>query len=544
MKTAAIYCRVSTFEQSQGEFSSLDAQSSTLSDYCNSKGWDVYKVYSDTKSGKSLKREKIQELLSDAEDKKFDVIIATKLDRLSRSIRDFFELDDRLFKLGIDIVITTQNIDTTTPGGRAMRNMMLVFAEFEREMISQRTKEKLYTQAQKGYWGGGHTILGYDVVEKKLVINEEEATIVRRIFNLYNEGKSSVAIAETLNKEGYKTKERKSKGKVISDKYNKDSVLRILKNKTYIGKITIKKNVIDGKTLDKPQEEEFKGLHEPIIDQKTFETANYALEQAKNNKFLEYKGSQLILLQKLICGICGSLMTTTFTTKSNGVRVYGYKCSAKGKKGSSFCKSKDAPAKAIEDFIIKLLINIGSTEEVISSVFKQSKENDESIIKEKTEQLAKLKRNLNEVNVEAKNTIKLLSKNPDINDLGTVKEVLFELDEKKKTISNKIDELEDEIVNLKDNENMKESVEYLLTEVPGLLNTLSKDEQRKLLSFIINEIIWKVKSAEKEGEIEIFFRGNGRINKKWVNNVNPSPLVSSFCLDWLREQDSNLQPFG
>ena len=125
------------------------------------KGWQVYNVYIDKASGSSLERDEIKKLLADAEEKKFDIVAATKIDRVSRSVLDYLDVDKRFTALGIDIVFATQSIDTTTPAGKMQRNIMLAFAEFERDMIAERTREKLFYQAQKGFWGGGHTLLGY-----------------------------------------------------------------------------------------------------------------------------------------------------------------------------------------------------------------------------------------------------------------------------------------------------------------------------------------------------------------------------------------------
>ena len=151
---AAIYCRVSTYEQGKGDFSSLDSQEKMLRQYCETKSYAIYEVYRDTESGTTLERKFLQNLLVDATARKFNVLVVTKLDRISRNVKDFLDLDETLNKLGIDIIVTTQNIDTTTPQGAMMRTIMVAFAQFERDMIAERTREKLYNQAKSGYWGG------------------------------------------------------------------------------------------------------------------------------------------------------------------------------------------------------------------------------------------------------------------------------------------------------------------------------------------------------------------------------------------------------
>ena len=117
-KKAAVYCRVSTYEQGQGEVSSLNGQEDLLRNYCKTKDWEVNGIYIDKASGSSLERNEIIRLLSDAEEKKFDIVLATKIDRISRSVLDYLDVDKKLTELGIDIVFATQNIDTTTPAGK------------------------------------------------------------------------------------------------------------------------------------------------------------------------------------------------------------------------------------------------------------------------------------------------------------------------------------------------------------------------------------------------------------------------------------------
>lgn len=529
---AAIYCRVSTYEQAQGEFSSLDGQESYLTEHCKNKGWTVYKIYRDTKSGKSLDRVEIQKLLSDAEDRCFDVMVATKLDRVSRSVKDFLDLDSRLNALGIDIVITTQQIDTTTPMGKMQRVIMLVFAEFEREMISARTTEKLYAQAQKGYWSGGPTPLGYDAKEKKLIVNDDEAKIVKRIFSLYADGTSSLKIANLLNNEGYKNKVRKSKGNIISDKYTQDSILRILKNKLYIGLITIKRKKLDGKTLPSPVIETFKGLQSAIMDEKTFDFVQTKLHDSKKNKYSEYKGSPLLLLQKIKCGTCDSMMTTTFTSKEDGKKVYGYKCKEKAKKGNSYCPSQDIPAIAMENFVFSLVQKIGSSEKLFDAVFEHFILNDDSGEIELKEKLEELQKNLKNVEIESTRLINIIKRNEVLKDLSLISNELTNLDEKKKFILVEIDKVEDELRKHNDRSVSKEEMRELFGNISELFKELDKDEKRKLIDFIINEIRWYLKKGEKEGEIEIFFRGDGHIKKNWVRKANPSDIVSSLCLEW------------
>jgi len=150
--------------------------------------WQVYKVYSDAGySGANTNRPALQELLEDIKQRKIDIILAYKIDRLTRSPKDFYQLIEVFDKYGTDFVSITERFDTSTPAGRLLRNIMLTFAQFERELTSERTRDKLLERARKGMWHGGNAPYGYKRENKKLVINQKEAEIIRLIFEKYLE---------------------------------------------------------------------------------------------------------------------------------------------------------------------------------------------------------------------------------------------------------------------------------------------------------------------------------------------------------------------
>ena len=332
---AAIYCRVSTYEQGKGDFSSLDSQQAMLRHFCETKGYVISDVYSDTESGTTLEREHLQRLLQDAQAGKFNVLVATKLDRVSRSVKDFLDLDEALNKFGVDIIITTQNIDTTTAQGKMQRTILMAFAQFERDMIAERTREKLYSQAKEGYWGGGHVPLGYDVVDKKLIQSPKESEIVKQIFSEYLITPSTVKVAKWLNDKGDRTKTRVSKaGKTTGgSEFSNQLVHDILRNKTYIGLVTFK-------------DESFKGLHDPIVDEDLFEKVAKRLDESITDRFGTYEDTPLLLLGLTKCGVCGGQMTTFFSQKKDTCqRHFYYRCTTATKFGKQKCQSQDSTSK-------------------------------------------------------------------------------------------------------------------------------------------------------------------------------------------------------
>lgn len=532
-KRAAIYCRVSTYEQGQGEVSSLKGQEDLLRNYCKSKDWKVQGVYIDKASGSSLERTEIIRLLSDAEENNFDIVLATKIDRISRSVLDYLDVDKKLTQLGIDIVFATQNIDTTTPVGKMQRNIMLSFAEFERDMIAERTREKLFYQASKGYWGGGHAPLGYDVKNKLLIINTEEAELVRRIYDYYLEELSVQKVAKRLNREGYKSKIRITKSNKVTGGglFNKDSVHRVLTNKIYIGKIQFKK-------------EEFKGLHNPILDQKKFDRVNQQLPISKHNRLTAQVDSELLLLGRLKCGFCGNYLTTSFVSKGDGTKDYYYKCTTKFKYGSSRCESRDIHANEIEKFIETLIINIASSDYLFDSVFSQLNHNETKDLKNLEANKNSFTANLTNTGREINNLMSFIVKGGEI-DSESTKQKLLELENQKNLIKAEIERIENEISLIKNANIKKSDLKDIFTDIAKYIKSATDEEKKFMIKTVIREISIKLKKKEEKGKIDIFFRGDGHIKKEWVNRiVNPDKLVSSYYLDWLREQDSNLQPFG
>ena len=207
----AVYTRKSVEEGLEMEFNSLDAQREAGEAYIASQranGWVCLPDRYDDGgfSGGNMNRPALKRLLADAEDGKIDIIVVYKLDRLSRSICDFAELSKWFDKWNVAFVSVTQEINTSTSSGRMMLNILMTFAQFEREQIAERVRDKMSASRKKGKWVGGNVPIGYKVVDKKLVPDEETVPIVKRIFQRYLEIQSPTMIARELNADGIKTK--------------------------------------------------------------------------------------------------------------------------------------------------------------------------------------------------------------------------------------------------------------------------------------------------------------------------------------------------
>lgn len=194
----AIYTRVSTDNQAEVEFNSCEAQESKIRSFIESQeNMEIFQVYSDAGfTGANINRPALQAILEDVQQKKINLIIAYKIDRLTRSPKDFYQLIELLDKYGVDFISVTERFDTSTPSGRLLRNIMLTFAQFERELISERTRDKMLQRSQRGMWNGAKPPLGYKPENKKLIVNEDEAKIVYSIYEKYVTGVFVATIAK------------------------------------------------------------------------------------------------------------------------------------------------------------------------------------------------------------------------------------------------------------------------------------------------------------------------------------------------------------
>ena len=195
MKNCGIYTRVSTEIQAEKEFNSCETQELKIRRFIESQEeMSVYKVYSDPGfTGANLDRSGMQELLNDIKKKRLDMVISYKIDRLTRSPRDFYQLVEIFDKHNVDFISVTERFDTSTPAGRLLRNIMLTFAQFERELTCERVKDKMFERAKKGMWNGGSVPVGYKAINKTLFPDESNSKTIELLFKTYTDTGSLTA---------------------------------------------------------------------------------------------------------------------------------------------------------------------------------------------------------------------------------------------------------------------------------------------------------------------------------------------------------------
>jgi DNA invertase Pin-like site-specific DNA recombinase len=345
-RRCAVYTRKSTAQGLEQEFNSLDAQREACIGYIQRQpGWKlVDERYDDGGfTGANLERPAFQRLLQDIDAGKIDVVVVYKVDRLSRSLLDFAQVMDRFNKAGAAFVSVTQNFSTADAMGRLTLNMLMSFAEFEREMIAERTRDKIAAARRKGKWTGGPVPLGYDVVDKKLVVNELEAVVVRELFSLYEQHRSAMVVARLLNKAGRTTKHhRANNGNVRAGKrWTKDAVLRALRNPVYAGLMSC------GGELHESE-------HQVLIDRERFRRVQGTLDGQTAAKKHRGRNPDYLLRGILRCARCGAAMTPASTRKGGKEHRY-YRCVTRDKNGRKACASRPLTAGAIEMFVVERL---------------------------------------------------------------------------------------------------------------------------------------------------------------------------------------------
>ena len=368
MKKCALYTRVSTTMQAEQEYNSCEAQKDKILSYVKSQeDLEVYKEYSDPGfSGSNLERPGLNELLRDIANGHVQAVLTYKIDRLTRSSKDFYALIEFFEKYGVSYVSVTERFDTSSPSGRLLRNIMLTFAQFEREMTAERIKDKMTQRAEKGMWNGGGRPFGYKRVDKKLTIDKKEADIVRQIFERFAITGSLMKTISFIKEVSFKETHPKCPSSV-------GGVSFLLRNPLYIGQM---------RWADKL----YQGQHEPIIGKNLFDEAqNLTKEKQKNRKL--YK--QFLLSGLVRCGDCGCAMTNAFTNKADK-RYYYYKCYKTTTEGKNACKIKEVSAERLEEFVITELSKISRDSQYINNwAFKIAHESPNPSRFELREELAK-----------------------------------------------------------------------------------------------------------------------------------------------------------
>lgn len=352
----AIYTRKSSEEGLEQEFNSLDAQREACEAYIasqRSEGWVLVRDQYDDGgiSGGTLERPALKQLLADIEDGLIDVVVVYKIDRLSRSLMDFSKLVEVFDRNGVTFVSVTQSFNTTTSMGRLTLNILLSFAQFEREVTAERIRDKFAASRKKGMWMGGVVPLGYRVENRKLVIEETEAATVRMIFERFVSVGSATVLAKALAAENVRTR----RGKLV----DKGVLYKLLNNRVYIGEAVHKG-------------ESYPGEHKAIIDRTLWDKVHAILQTSPRKRASNTRAQTPALLKGIIFGPDGAAFSPTHTRK--GDKLYRYYVSQSVlKRGANACPIARVPAAEVETAVIDQLRGLLRAPEIIIGTWRTAR---------------------------------------------------------------------------------------------------------------------------------------------------------------------------
>jgi DNA invertase Pin-like site-specific DNA recombinase len=480
VKRCAIYTRKSVARGLDQAFNSLDAQRETCEQYVGaqaSAGWEVLpERYDDGGyTGKNTDRPGFQRLMADVDAGKLDIVVVYKIDRLSRSLLDFAQIMARFDRAGVAFVSVTQHFNTADAIGRLTLNLLMSFAEFEREQISERTRDKIAATKRRGQWTGGPAPFGYRLVDKKLVVDEERAAIVRELFVLYTEQRSTRLVAEQLNARRAGDRE-----------WSKVSVLNTLRNPVYAGVI------VHGN-------ERHLGRHERIVETALFERVGEMLDAAAGRPRSAPRNSQYLLTGLLRCGSCGGAMTSASTYRRGREYRY-YRCTTRDKKGRSACSARPLAGGAIEAFVVDRIRESAQAEGFAEEVQAQLASRIETRRAALQAERAELPKRVGRLSTNSHVLLEKLME-ASAGERAAIEERLAAVRDELDRTEHRLHEVEHAVDALSDTEHEVEAVARLLRDFDPVWNALTPENRARL----VHELLEYVEFDSTSGEVAVCF---------------------------------------
>ncbi|NLE57407.1 MAG: recombinase family protein [Planctomycetes bacterium] len=494
----AIYTRKSTDEGLDQAFNSLDAQREAAEAYITSQkgeGWvclpDRYDDGGYT--GGNMDRPALQRLLADIEAGRIDCVAVYKVDRISRSLLDFARMMEVFERHHVSFVSITQHFNTATSMGRLILNVLLSFAQFEREIISERTRDKIAATRRKGKWSGGMPVLGYDVVgppgSSKLVVNEDEAARVRAIFELYLDHQSLIETVKELDVRRWTTKRWSTrKGHERGGlPFNKNRLFRMLTNVVYLGKITYKEEVHEGE-------------HAAIVDADIFDRAQRLLKRngATGGKHVRNRFGAL-LKGILRCAPCGCGMVHTHTTRNGNKRYRYYVCQNAQSRGWQSCPSPSVPAREIERFVVEQVKCIGQDTDLLAETLEQCRHQREESIKALESERLALERELRRLDSQLRQLAAKAGQN------GVAADRMADIQDRIRVAEQRATEVRDQIIRMGRELVDGREVAQACSLFEPVWDTLASREQARILHLLIQRVDYD----GVKGNISITFHPTG-----------------------------------
>jgi site-specific DNA recombinase len=503
-----LYTRVSSRNQLETDYSSLETQRERLEAYCRSQeNYTVFRIYEDGGySADSLDRPALKEMVRDIRDGKLNCVLAYKIDRLTRSVKDFHLLMDLFDRNGVKFVSVTQSLDTQNPMGRLLRNVLLDFAQFEREMTADRTRDKMHQRAQKGLWNGGHAPYGYTARDKKLVMNPEEAERVQFMFRYFANTPSLSRLRQELHRFGWHNRSGKLWGKMTLD--------QILRNPIYCGLIRF-------------NDQRFKGEHEALIEEVLFNKVQSARRQYTHSKT---KSDRTFLLKGLIrCSVCGSWMTPHYTQKrhkdGSAYRIPYYRCTKTMHFENSVCTIKHLNADQVEQLVIGKLSELSQNQDYLRMSVDELNRDVKRKIEPLEREAAPINKRLEEIEREINRYVRALGQGK--LSIGRLEKEISSLEADRNVLRSRHDELRRMINDSVVRDYSAEVLQRTLKDFQSAFAALTPQEKAEALQCVLKTV------TVHPGKLDLE-----------VFEMDEFRLGSQNRKDWLPGQGSNLQHFG
>ena len=490
----AVYARASV---SRGlEFDSVTAQTEAIRAYIASQqalGWVAIPepFVDDGYSGGSIDRPAFTRLMDAVGRGEVNVIVVHRLDRLSRSLLDFAQVCDRLEKRGIALVSVTQQFSTATSLGKLTLGILMSFAQFERETIRERTRDKVHATRRKGMFTGGRPTLGYDVVDKTLIVNPDEAATVRLVFDLYLHHGGLVATVEELARRGIRTKSwtNKSGTQVLGKPFDKTTLHTLLTNPIVTGRIRCGDELVDGK-------------HEAIVTRALFNEVQRALKDNLRPFRVSPGRHGAVLAGLLRCARCGAAMTHSANARGPRLHRY-YTCSTAVKQGATACPGSRAPAGELEEVVLNQIRGIGSDPEVLLATVTAAERQRATQRPELVAEVRRLTNDRTALTGQRSNLLDALQTGGTAT--ASIAGRITELDEQIARVQTRLDEVAAQLAGIEANTLDEAGIRDALARFGPVWDALEPRERQRVLHLLVET----VKFDAKAGEVTIEFRDNG-----------------------------------
>ncbi|MBI3316925.1 MAG: recombinase family protein [Candidatus Omnitrophica bacterium] len=479
-----VYTRTSDQEKSEiSPFDTIEAQRQKCEDYIGlheENGWTLVPTRYDDRnvSGGTLVRPAFRRLLADARLGKFDMIVVKAIDRFTRSLKHFYEIWEELQKLGIELASATQEFNTASSTGRLHLDIVLRFAQYERELASERTRDKMQFRASKGLFHGGSIPLGFDLhpTEKGVLKpNQEEIPLARLIFRKYVEIQSGNLVATYCNKNGYTTKIWKTKSGVHrgGKKFTEVMIMNMLKSLYYIGRTG---------THEKSFPAQWKG----IINTKLFSRVQQIIKSnTVHRTSISQNIHQLLLTGLIWCGHCGSQMTHNSSIKGGKKYLY-YQCTKVGHADRTACEIRRVSARTLEQLVIDRISFLSEREGLIQKIVKQAiKISKQKLTSLRTER-KRIVAQLTKIERQAQPWLKAYGRKR----FSLIEEQLKPLEEQKIVLEKKLNEMDEEIAQEQQKIIDPQAISRNFKYFKMVFTQLTFEKQRDLLHLLIKKIVY------------------------------------------------------